>query len=351
MKNTKIAKILGWGLTTGLVLSALSAVFAAPATAGEMEWTLTNTPSWEDHVILPGSDIFDWDVAATDGDIIYATGHIGGARSDMPMLPEDYCEVAGDYTGLAGSFEFDSGSFTFNPISSDEADVSLTLYGDTCYLRGTFTARVNLIIAGVADGFAYVTGEITDADGMGNDTLQLSGKLYGTVTATDPVSDDFTGNDTICVDGFAIQGFTNGAVEVLGGIFTMPRIWKSEDGGVTWDDITSTVQDAANMPGPFARMGFGGVSIAPDNEEWLAIAGEMWNPDTASMVPAVVASKDGGANFSYAGDVVDTGQSTQMYRIYDIDVSCEVNDIHNIALAGVACPDPLAGYPLSLIHI
>ena len=71
MKRKTISKILGWGLATGLIFTSIAAVFAAPAAAGEMEWTMTNTPSWEDMVILSGSDILDYDIGG-DGDTIYA---------------------------------------------------------------------------------------------------------------------------------------------------------------------------------------------------------------------------------------------------------------------------------------
>jgi len=54
-----------------MVVASLTAAFAAPAAAGEMEWTLENTPSWEDMVILPASDILDYDIGG-DGDTIYA---------------------------------------------------------------------------------------------------------------------------------------------------------------------------------------------------------------------------------------------------------------------------------------
>jgi hypothetical protein len=345
--KTRTLRILGVGLTAGLVFGLIGSLFAAPVSADLMEWGIVNTPSWKDHVIEPGSDIFDWDVAGSDGEIVYATGHIGGGRSDWPDPPWD-CEPGGDYTGLSGSFDFDDGQVSLDPISATDAEINATLYGDTCYLRGYFTAAIDVLIPGIADGTAYVTGEITDSDTAGADVLTFSGMLYGTITATDPVSTDLIGPATVCVRNFIIQSLTSGVVEITGGICTMPRVWKSEDGGVTWDDITAKVQDAANLPGPFARMGYGGVAIAPDDEEWLAIAGEMWDPNTDTMVPAVVASKDGGSNFSYTGDVVDAGESTRMHRIYDIDVSPEVDDIHNIALAGVASPDPLVGFPGSL---
>ena len=59
MKRKTFSKILGWGLTTGLVFASVAAVFAVPAAAGEMEWTLTNTPSQEDFEIFPDSDVID----------------------------------------------------------------------------------------------------------------------------------------------------------------------------------------------------------------------------------------------------------------------------------------------------
>ena len=53
MKMKRFKGVLGIGLTAGLLFASLAAVFAVPAAAGEMEWTLTNTPSWEDMVVLP----------------------------------------------------------------------------------------------------------------------------------------------------------------------------------------------------------------------------------------------------------------------------------------------------------
>ena len=202
MKNTKIAKILGWGLSAGLVVTSLAAVFAAPAVAGEMEWTLENTPSWDDMFIAPGTDILDYDIGG-DGDTIYA-------------ILETY----------------------------------------------------------------------EDCNDIGSDTM-----TYALV--------------------------------------------KSDDGGVTWSDITADVDDASNLPDPgtddefFSKLV--AVAVAPDDEDWVAVAG--YCEDTNDV--RVVASKDGGSNFSYAGDAEDTGYGTVFDVIFDLDVSIEINDIHNIALAGI----------------
>jgi hypothetical protein len=204
--KSKISKILGIGLTAGLVLGLIGAVFAAPVSADLMKWTKESTPDRGDMVILPQSDILDYDIGG-DGDTIYA----------VLELDED-CPCT-DATGYIG----DSGA---------TSDI----------------------------GFALV---------------------------------------------------------------------KSEDGGVTWSDITAKVTGAASLP----SNGFNYlvcVSVAPDDEDWVAVAGY----EDSTGDPMVVASKDGGSNFTYTGDIMDSTNSTELESIFDLDVSIEVDDIHNIAVAG-----------------
>ena len=69
--KSKISKILGIGLTAGLVLGLIGAVFAAPVSADVMKWGKVSTPDMGDMVILPASDILDYDIGG-DGDTIYA---------------------------------------------------------------------------------------------------------------------------------------------------------------------------------------------------------------------------------------------------------------------------------------
>jgi len=202
MKN-KISKILGIGLTAGLAFGLIGSLFAAPVYADLMEWGIVNTPSWEDLVIVPGSDILDYDIGG-DGDTIYAV------------------------------------------LES-------------------------------------------------NETCNGVGKQVG-----DPGDPDFA-------------------------------LVKSTDGGVTWTDISENVADAANLPEIFYNLV--AVAVAPDDEDWLAVAGYAWG--ALPRQPMVVASQDGGDNFSYAGDMEDTSAGTSMMYIYDLDVSIEVDGIHNIAVAGI----------------
>jgi len=198
--KSRVSRILGVGLTVGLVFGLAAALFAAPVSADMMKWGLVNTPSWKDLVVLPASDILDYDIGG-DGDTIYAVLEVNYNCTDVGA----------------------------------------------------------------------------------------------------PGIDDY---------GFALV--------------------KSMDGGVTWSDITDNVIGASNLPAwGFRSLNL--VSVATDDEDWVAVAGYPNAPAPAM----VVASKDGGTNFTYAGELHDTGKDTYMSFIYDLDVSIEVDGIHNIALAGM----------------
>jgi hypothetical protein len=343
--KSKISKVLGIGLSAGLVFGLIGALFAAPVSADLMEWGIVNTPSWEDNVIEPGSDIYDYAVGP-DGDTIVAVG----GRDAVDLVT-----VAGTPGGLHGSFDVSSGNLTYTKISDTVAEISGSLTGNACYLDGAFTFCGMLGPVGAQD-YAALTGEITGDpfDGTTGDILTFSGTLYGT-----GMLDSFTSNISdgmICVDewntGTGISYVDVDVVPPAGGLVTFyidggyfePRVWKSTDGGVTWSDITADVQDADNLPGPFIQFGYGGVDIAPDDEDWFVIAGTAceasgwyggpFDPYLPTLgKPVVVATQDGGSNFSYTGDMNDSG--TWMFRIYDVAVSPEVDDIHNIAVAGM----------------
>ena len=70
MKTRKIAKLLGLGLATALAFSLGASLL--PVSADVQEWSEVTTPSWEDYVIEPDSDILDYAVGGTDGDTVYA---------------------------------------------------------------------------------------------------------------------------------------------------------------------------------------------------------------------------------------------------------------------------------------
>jgi hypothetical protein len=333
MKNKILSQALGLGLTAGLILTLGAAILPA-ATAGAQgiqEWDTVNTPSWQDNVIAPGTDIYDYAVGGEDGNIIYAVGEVNTARDDESNV-----------LGLTGCFYADDGELTLSKMSDDVASVSGSFVGDACYLRGDFTAVIS-VTTPCGTGTAALTGTITYGapTGMSSDTATFSGFLYGVdVDGCEGTFDGLSG--TICVCNWEVGYLDLGPVQINGGNFYEPRVWKSEDGGVSWDDITAKVQAASNLPGPFIQFMFGGVGVAPDDEDWLVIGGTIFHPDfiglsfgAAPGIPEVVASKDGGDNFSYTGDMIDSTNATMMAVIYDLAVSPEVDDIHNIAVAGM----------------
>jgi len=354
MKIRKLKGALGIGLTVGVVFAMIGVVLAAPAAADLTKWTTVNTPSWADHVIEPGSDIHDYAVAP-DGDTIYAIGAISS------LVQPD----RGSNTMISGSFTMNgTGTVTIEAISTGAngvAEVSGTLYGDACYLNGDFviaepcfggTFAISGTDVTVTNGEPVLTGYIDGDPDPGEyagvvDTLTFSGYVYGNVTASGDGIDTTSAiaPQTMCVDNEELQSFISGVVTLTGtALYAEPRVWKSTDGGVSWDDITGDVQAAASIPGPFSALtNYSAVAVAPDDGDWVAIAGQMCNqnlndssgPGFADYnAPGVVASKDGGDNWSYAGDMVDTSHSTWMATIFDMDVSPEVDDIHNIAVAG-----------------
>ena len=354
MKTKYVSKILGIGLAIGLVFALLP---LGPVAAGEMEWGKVTTPSWADEVIEPGSDIYDYAVGP-DGDTIIATG----AVNTIDVLGESI-------VGLSGSFNIRTGELTFTKISNTVFEIEGWFKGDACYLFGDYTLIAEFQAMQVWVG--AITGEITGHPDPGNDDdkMTFSGYMYGDNSSVawgpgDTISYDISPtSDIICVNNWSISN--NPWIEIApfsplfqilpGGVFTEPRVWKSDDGGVTWSNLTADVQDAANLPGPFIQFAFGGTAIAPDDEDWAVVAGTIFDPAYSSImlpfgpfgfppgVPAVVATKDGGSGFSFAGDVADGSAGSRMMRIYDVDVSLEVDDIHNIAVAGIACDTPVTG--------
>lgn len=74
MKSKLISQILGWGVAAGMVAGSLASAFiSSPVAADETKWTTVNTPSWTDHVIEPGSDIYHY---AVDGKDKYGSAYL-----------------------------------------------------------------------------------------------------------------------------------------------------------------------------------------------------------------------------------------------------------------------------------
>jgi len=129
-----------------------------------------------------------------------------------------------------------------------------------------------------------------------------------------------------------------------------PRLWKSEDSGMTWDDLADNVwDDDTDLPTNFTSgnsdVSFNYVACAKDDSDFLAVAlvDDKDTSDFCDDEQAVVISDDGGDNFAYTGPIDDDG--VILNRAFAMRISEEDDDKHNIALGGVGdagdCPDGL----------
>jgi len=132
-----------------------------------------------------------------------------------------------------------------------------------------------------------------------------------------------------------------------------PRLWRSEDSGVSWDDLTDNVWDADGLAGAGFNNStsyFNYVACAKDDSDFVAVAvldrsGSFSSTDYCNFTQAVVISDDGGDNFAWTGDIAD-GAAT-LNCTFDMKVSDEADGKRNIALGGVgtnttgACPTGL----------
>ena len=159
----RISKILGIGLSAGLIFTLIGAVFAGPVSADLMEWGIVNTPSWEDNVIVPGADIYDYAVGGEDGNTIYAVGAIKGG--------DDGIDWGSRPIGVTGSFYISGGSITIEALSSGVASITGDLNGWPCVLTGAFSAYIRLSWD-ASSGYAIINGEVTSSK------MTFSGKLH-----------------------------------------------------------------------------------------------------------------------------------------------------------------------------
>jgi len=136
--------------------------------------------------------------------------------------------------------------------------------------------------------------------------------------------------------------------DVCSGNYT-PRLWKSEDSGVSWDDLADNIWDADGLPANFnsstGACYFNYVACAKDDPDFVAVAvldrsGSGSATDYCNFTQAVVISDDGGDNFAWTGDISD-GAAT-LNCTFDMKVSDEADGKRNIALGGVGtngtCP-------------
>jgi len=128
------------------------------------------------------------------------------------------------------------------------------------------------------------------------------------------------------------------------------RLWKSEHGGVTWDDITDNVMkeirdevagfDATSSWTDMVAW-FNFITVPLDDPNFVVLGvylGNITDPDNWEQV--VLVSTDGGENFELLPHPIrDTSAGTNLTDIFGINVGPAVDGVHNIAVAGIEDPD------------
>ena len=135
------------------------------------------------------------------------------------------------------------------------------------------------------------------------------------------------------------------------------RLWKSEDSGVTWDDLADNVWDADSLPPGFqnkTNVVFNYVACGKDDPDFVAVAivdtsattGMLASIDYCNMSQAVVISADGGDNFYWTRAMTDSAAGSILNCAFSMAISNEDSDgTRNIAVGGVGnvttCPTGL----------
>lgn len=230
---------------------SLAAVAISPATVdayGETKWSKVTTPSIDDLVIQPGTDIIDF-VASEDGDVIYAV--LDGVLDNAAN--HDFC---GD------SFNNCENGYGDAVVKSEDGGVTWDDITDEVQEEGIYYPMMVAVAPGDAD-FVFVTGYADDddnyewdpCDGDGADPTNDSEPYM--VIGSDDGGDDFSdmvfdaiagGEVILCI---AVAPETGDAYNVAVGT-DMGSIWRYKVGGTfggSWAD-TTTYQGWDNEPGP-----------------------------------------------------------------------------------------------------
>jgi len=87
-KGKWFARALHVTIALSFILGALVVAPSVSADPGTSKWEKQGTPTDDDKVILPGSDIIDFDVTGSDGMTVYAIGTWQG--QSLQCLGADY---------------------------------------------------------------------------------------------------------------------------------------------------------------------------------------------------------------------------------------------------------------------
>jgi len=132
------------------------------------------------------------------------------------------------------------------------------------------------------------------------------------------------------------------------------RLWKSEDGGATWDDITKNVMKeicdevyGSDETIPWTDMvaWFNFLTAAMYDTNFIALSAYLGNIiDPINWTQVVLVSEDGGENFEllpYCPGVglQDASAGTNLTDVLNINIGPDIDGVRNIAVSGFEDPD------------
>jgi len=218
-----------------------------------------------------------------------------------------------------------------NLIASAEPNYHFTNWtGDIDTIADMYSRRTTIIMNGdysITANFAEGAAEVDSEWGKVDTPYREDWTIAPASDIIEAAS--IPGGSVIYVAGF---GYEDNDMNASCG----PRLWKSEDSGVTWDDIASKVWDADSLPASFnsSTSYFNYVACALDDPDFMAVAIVTYAADYCNMTQAVVISDDGGDNFYWTRDTAD-GNSI-LNCVFDMKISnADSSGKHNIALGGV----------------
>jgi hypothetical protein len=293
-----LTRAVSAGIALGLVIGLIGAGFVGADPAKESKWDDVSTPSETDSVILPDSDILDFDVGP-DGDTIYA----------VALVPED-----GDHPEGCALFKSEDGGVTWDDITDEVVEEGLEAF----YLVAVAPDDEDyVVVAGSND----VVGSNDGGDDFSDTSFGDSGILCVDVS---PESDGKY-NVALGTDGGKIYRYESGGY--WGGS------WKDATTYAGWSSSTcvTSVAFSPNFAGDDTVLAITGAASGTYQQAGLWGTTKAWNASAGSPFTAAVKIVDapplgpfGHTGIALPEDFVgyDSGlRYSWVYVNYDVDLS------------------------------
>jgi len=273
----RITKIWGVGLVIMLLASLLIA--AAPVSAGTLSWSAKTIPETTGQVLVPGSDVNDFD-ASVDGETVWAALLTQSAEASFTLT---VTEVVTENATITLYYTDQDGN------TAAAADTEN--FGTALAVGDTMTIDLNTGDTAVRD-VTNITHDGSPSTGMFT--------VAGTTSTIAYASFDVAG---------ATVDFTDGSIP--------NSVYKSTGAGKTWSVVTNPT--GVNTSVDLA-------AVAPDNASVAAIVADG---------KEVYVTVNGGTTWKTAIATVAEGSAGEATALYDIAISAEKSGANYVAVAGI----------------